>query len=65
MKFSEIGTGCVPLEDIERAIGPMASGLTPEDLTPHGLARLYARGLAPRAILLAVLVAALHVRRRR
>lgn len=63
MRFDEIETGCKPLEDIERAIGPMAWGLTLEDLTPHGLARLYARGLTPRDILLAVLVAALHVRR--
>lgn len=52
-------------ETLERAIGPMAWGLTPEDLTPHGIGRMRARAATPEDTLLAVLVAGLHVRRAR
>lgn len=51
-------------ETLERAIGPMAWGLTPKDLTPHGIGRMHARAATPEDTLLAVLVAALHVRKR-
>lgn len=51
-------------ETLERAIGPMAWGLTPEDLTPHGIGRMRARAATSEDKLLAVLVAGLHVRAR-
>lgn len=51
-------------ETLERAIGPMAWGLTPADLTPHGIGRMRAKAATLEDTLLAVLVAALHVRKR-
>lgn len=49
---------------LERAVGPAASVLTPEDLTRQGIGRLHAQAASRKDVLLAVLVAGLHVRRR-